>query len=87
MENHIVLNIIYFARKEILIIHLLFIIGIFGFIDATGKKVISIEYHDADDFSEGLGRVKSGDKWGYVNKSGSMIIKPAFDSADPFGAC
>jgi hypothetical protein len=28
MEYHIVLNIIYFARKEILIIHLLFIIGI-----------------------------------------------------------
>ena len=43
------------------------------------------EYKAADDFREGLGRVKSNDnKWGYVNKSGTVVIKPAFESADPF---
>ena len=36
-------------------------------------------------FSEnGLVRVKSGEKWGYIDKSGSFVISPQFDSADDF---
>jgi hypothetical protein len=27
-------------------------------------------------FSEGLGTVKIGDKWGYMNNQGWMVIKP-----------
>lgn len=56
-----------------------------GFIDTAGRKVVRPEYKDADDFKEGLGRVKTSDKkWGYVNKSGTIVIKPVFESADPF---
>ncbi|WP_321436654.1 WG repeat-containing protein [uncultured Bacteroides sp.] len=35
-------------------------------------------------FHNGLGPVKIGGKWGYINKSGEFIIKPQFDHAYEF---
>ena len=48
-----------------------------GFIDNTGKEIIVPKYDDIGlvqfmnkpDFSEGMTKVKSGGKWGYVDKT------------------
>ncbi len=36
------------------------------------------------DFSEGLAKVQVGEKWGYVDRSGRMIIKPQFQEVSYF---
>ena len=38
----------------------------------------------AVDDSETLERVRIGDKWGYIDRAGGMVIKPQFDYAQSF---
>jgi hypothetical protein len=57
--------------------------GKYGFIDATGKVVIRPTYSLVRPFSEGLAPVQIPDGgawglWGFVDKSGTMTIKPQF---------
>jgi hypothetical protein len=35
-------------------------------------------------FSETLARIKIGDKWGYIDKTGKFVINPQFDFARDF---
>ena len=58
--------------------------GKWGFIDATGKRIIEPQYDDARSFSNGVAAVKSGNKWGFINESGEMVIKPTFSDAKDF---
>ena len=44
---------------------------------------VSVPAPQADNF-ESLARVKMGDKWGYINQKGEMIVKPQFDLAEDF---
>ena len=48
--------------------------GMVGYINTSGEWVIDPGFDSGKDFDAltGLARVKSGDKWGYVNKSGGM---------------
>jgi hypothetical protein len=65
-----------------------------GYIDRTGNVVIAPVYsflfgpHGIDDgradFKDGLAVVRAGTKYGYIDKSGRMIIKARFDEATPF---
>lgn len=55
-----------------------------GFIDKTGEIAIPMKYKGAFEFSEGLARVKIGDKWGYIDKSNKVVIEPQFNMAWPF---
>ena len=34
-------------------------------------------FDDADDFNNGVARVKIGSRWGYINKQGKYIWKPS----------
>ncbi len=58
-----------------------------GYIDRTGRWVIHSrwEYYFFYDFSEGLVpfRKQSG-KWGYMNTTGKIVIRPRFDWAGNF---
>ncbi len=59
-----------------------------GYIDKTGRLVIK---HNTGGSSEGLGRfsaglaaVRFGNKFGYMDKKGNVVIKPKFDFALDF---
>ena len=47
--------------------------GKFGFIDTSGNMVISPQYDNVEPFCNGLAKVCIGDKWGYIDKSGTYI--------------
>ena len=41
-------------------------------------------FEDALDFSEGLAKIKSNNKWSYINHIGEIIIAPQFSKVDDF---
>jgi hypothetical protein len=46
---------------------------------------LGIQQHAlAQNLSEDLLPIQQGGKWGYINRSGEVVIKPQFDSAEPF---
>lgn len=59
-----------------------------GFIDRTGKVVITPQFDQRFDqeqgvFSDGLATVAMGNKWGYIDKTGKWVIAPQFDHSKP----
>jgi hypothetical protein len=52
-----------------------------GFMDRSGKTVITPQFDSAGGFSEGLAEVMVGTKWGYINTKGVVAITPQFDAA------
>lgn len=58
----------------------------YGYVDVTGKEVISCQYADAEKFSEGLAAVRKSwtDEWGYIDKTGKMVISAKYDEAEQF---
>jgi len=62
--------------------------GKFGFIDKTGKMVISPQFFVARDFAEGLAAVRieetADSKFGYIDRAGKLTIAPRFYDAGPF---
>lgn len=63
-----------------------------GFIDLSGKLVLRppVSPNEKDcasvwgDFSEGLARWKVGDKYGFINHAGEIVIQPAFNLVHQF---
>lgn len=62
--------------------------GKFGYIDKTGKTVITPQFFVAEDFAEGLAVVRvdetADSKSGYIDRTGRMVIPPRFNQAGPF---
>ncbi|MGB7760486.1 MAG: WG repeat-containing protein [Bryobacteraceae bacterium] len=62
--------------------------GKFGYIDKTGKVVITPQFFIAQDFAEGLAAVRveesADSKYGYIDRTGQMVIAPHFHQAGPF---
>lgn len=58
--------------------------GKFGFMDRSGKTVITPQFDMAGEFSEGLASVRLGTKSGYINTKGMVVITPQFDDAASF---
>ena len=46
-----------------------------GFIDRTGKEIISLKYDDIypDFFENGRAYVRDGERWFYIDKEGNEI--------------
>ena len=45
-----------------------------GFFNSKGEIVITAQYQDVLEFSEGLCGVKDGDKWGFINTKGETVL-------------
>lgn len=58
--------------------------GKYGFIDLSGKTVITPQFEYADVFAEGLAKAKMNGKWGFINKLGTFVTKPEFDDVEAF---
>jgi hypothetical protein len=52
--------------------------NLWGYIDHKGTMIIKMQYEDGGDFSEGLARVKLYGRMGFIDKSGTLAIRPAF---------
>ena len=50
------------------------IAGKWGFVDTTGKLVIAPAYNDTWVFTEGMVRVRKGEKRGYIDKTGNVAV-------------
>lgn len=56
-----------------------------GFIDTTGKVIVSPEFDEVYGFGEnGLAAVKAEGKWGFVDREGEMVIEPSYILAESF---
>jgi hypothetical protein len=65
-----------------------------GYVDASGREAIAMQFLDAGDFSEDLAHVNVGKEseslcgkpgnYGYIDKSGAFVIKPQFAIATAF---
>jgi hypothetical protein len=55
-----------------------------GYINEAGEKVISCQYEHADEFFEGLARVRMNKKFGYITPSGEQVIDFAFKMSKEF---
>jgi hypothetical protein len=42
-------------------------------------RVIPLIYEDVQDFDNGLAAVKLDGKWGFIDKTGTMVIKAEYD--------
>lgn len=58
--------------------------GLSGYIDKTGKEVISLLYESAQRFSEGLAGVKRDGLWGFIDKKGNEVIPFIYEDAKYF---
>ncbi len=56
----------------------------FGYIDQTGRVIITPQYDRVGLFVDGLAPVWVGDDVGYIDTRGTIKIKPQFDSAGSF---
>ena len=48
------------------------------FIDSKGKAIPAENWTAADDFSNGMARVKVGNSFGYIDSQGKLVIPPIF---------
>jgi hypothetical protein len=59
--------------------------GFRGFIDTKGRYVIDgSTYKNLGDFSEGLASFQQDKTWGFIDKTGKVVIQPTFDQVWPF---
>lgn len=50
-----------------------------GFIDKTGRLVITPKFSDVGKFMNGVTAAKIDDTWGFIDKTGNFITEPQFD--------
>ena len=58
--------------------------NLWGYADPDKQLVIKPEYDEANPFYEGYASVKKGEKYGYINKAGKVVIPFKFFSARSF---
>jgi hypothetical protein len=46
--------------------------------------ITSFKYDEVGDFHNGMAKVRNGEKWGYINKSGVEVIAFRYEAAGDF---
>jgi hypothetical protein len=54
----------------------------YGYIDKSGKVIITPQFDKTYEFIDGLGRVKKGPKIGFVNSDGKIVIPIIYDKPE-----
>lgn len=52
--------------------------GKYGYIDQTGKEVISCQFSYADDFEDGLAMISENGECGFIDRSGKIVIATVY---------
>lgn len=58
--------------------------GKWGYVDSSGKTIITAQFEEARPFSEGLAAVKQAGLWGFIDKKGKALIGPKYEDAYGF---
>jgi hypothetical protein len=58
--------------------------GHFGFVDKSGRVVVSPRFLFARGFSEGRGAILLNKQYGFIDQHGEVVIAPQFDEAHDF---
>ena len=63
-----------------------FLHGLIGFVDTTGKTLTPAEWEDASDFTEGMASVSDPESgyYGFIDKNGEVVIPLTWSAARPF---
>jgi formylglycine-generating enzyme required for sulfatase activity len=56
-----------------------------GYLNLKDNLFIEFKYEDADEFSDGLAKVKLNGKYGYIDRTGDLVFPPLFQAASKFG--
>lgn len=56
----------------------------YGYINKTGKIVLSPQFHFAGDFYNGVAVARKDGAYGYINRKGEFVIPPVYDFAHDF---
>ena len=54
-----------------------------GFINSKGENIVKATFDSTDSFKYGYGRIRSGTKWGIVDKSGTVIFDTKYENIYP----
>jgi hypothetical protein len=57
---------------------------LFGYINKNGEEVVPCKYDDADDYANGLARVKLNGKFGYIDTDGKEVIALKYKNLGKF---
>jgi hypothetical protein len=58
--------------------------GLQGYINASGRMVISARFEAAMQFADSVARVRENGRWGFIDRTGGYIIAPEFVDAHDF---
>ena len=58
--------------------------GKYGVLDLQGHKLSTFAGYGCKNYSEGLLPLNTGNKWGYADKLGKLLIAARYDVAEPF---
>ncbi len=50
-----------------------------GFVDTTGREVISLRFKYCSDFDSGAAPVGVGGRWGLIDRTGAYLLRPEYD--------
>lgn len=57
-----------------------------GFMDSTGRTIISPRYDMVGYFTENMAPAKEGKKWGFIDTHGAFVLKPQWEDAGNFSS-